>query len=90
MACAYGRVMWTTNRGSGMGPRISRCGGQLRIAWTSAVSGTGVSHERTSSMNRQQSGDNLSETGTWSTIANGARAESRGVAIAGQGVELLI
>jgi len=57
-----------------MGPRISICGARLRTAWTSSASGTGVSHERTSSMNRQQSGDNLSETGRWSTIAAALRS----------------
>jgi hypothetical protein len=61
-ASACGRVMWTTNRGSGMAPLTSIRGVRSRTAWISTGSGMSAGHERASSTNRQHSGASLIET----------------------------
>jgi hypothetical protein len=68
---ACSRAMVMTNRGSGMGPPISTRGGPSRIAWMSGGSGVRVAQDRVSSINRQQSGGSLIETGALAVTAGG-------------------
>jgi hypothetical protein len=88
-ASACGRVMWTTNRGSGNGPLISMRGGASNSFWTSAGRGMSAGHERASSTNSQHSGVNLTVTSGGYTTSTTPRASDSGCGrLSGQAINL--